>query len=261
MLGLRGESAPNTLTPAERKAGWRLLFDGSTFEGWDNPARRNPPAHSWTIADGCLHAVARPDIREDLLTIEKFDNFEVAFEWRVAPGGNSGFKYLIQDRVMIDYGLKPKDVGKFEDHLRWEMINRRSDRSRLRGQGEEYSVGFEYQVIDDAGHQDARRGPKYQAGALYSLVGASKPAARPPGQFNAARIVKKGLHVEHWLNGVKVVDTSLQSPAIRESLEARWTNSHPVYELLTRLPFKAAPLCLQNHNDEAWFRNIRIRPR
>lgn len=255
------QTDPNSLSPAEQKAGWKLLFDGKTFDGWDDPARRNPSAKAWRIADGCIQSIARPNIREDLLTVEKFQDFEVVFEWRVAPGSNSGFKYLVQDRVMIDYGIRPKDIGKFENHLRWEMINRKSDRAHLVGQGEEYNVAFEYQVIDDSKHEDAQRGPKYQAGSLYSLVGAAKPAARPVGEFNAARIVKKGLHVEHWLNGVKVVDTSLQAEGIRKSLESRWTTDHPVYELLTRLPARATPLCLQNHNDDAWFRAIKIRKR
>ena len=94
----------NRLTPAEQAAGWELLFDGRTMNGWQDPARKTPPGHSWVIEDGCLKAVPRCRIREDLFTKRSFTNFELAFDWRIAPGGNSGVKYRVQDRAILVAG-------------------------------------------------------------------------------------------------------------------------------------------------------------
>jgi hypothetical protein len=124
--------------------------------------------------------------------------------------------------------------------------------------GEDYVISFEYQLVDDERHPDARRGPKYQTGSLYGLVAPSHAATRPVGEFNRSRIVLRGNHVEHWLNGEKVVDTTLDSPAVGEGLAARWRGTG-VLPLLTGLPRRDCPIALQNHNDPAWFRSLRIR--
>src|SRR5262249_14833098 len=151
------------LTAQETADGWQLLFGGRSFEGWENPAGKDPPGTAWTIEDGCLKATGRPRMIEDLFTRETFRDFELIFEWKVAPGSNSGVKYRIQDRVM----LVDEKFKKFEDSVDYSIAHRRTDRPV---KGQEYVIGFEYQVIDNSGHADARRGPKYQAGALYDLV-------------------------------------------------------------------------------------------
>lgn len=250
--------AENRLTAEEKAAGWRLLFDGKTMRGWEDPTRESPPGDAWVVEDGCLKAVAHPRIREDLLTTESFGDFELAFEWRISPRGNSGVKYRIQDRALLVRN-RPSPAGKkFEDMVNYELTHRLAERSRIAPdeEVEEYLVAFEYQVIDPAVAADARSGP----GSLYDLAGEAHQAARPVGEFNQGRIVLRGNHVEHWVNGVKVVDVDLDSPAVLERLARRWGKGSPVYERLGRLERRRTPVALQHHNDEAWFRNIKLRP-
>jgi hypothetical protein len=242
----------NTLTRQQKAAGWRLLFDGKSFRGWESPARKVPPGDSWTIENGCLKARARPRIGEDLFTRENFTNFELLFDWRISPGGNSGVKYRIQDRLFV-----PEMPGKrFEETVELALSKPRLARPP---RGYEYVIAFEYQVIDDEKNADARSRPTHQAGALYDMLGASRAAAAPVGRFNHSRIIVKGNHIEHWLNGIKVVDAMLNAPEIAAAVAKRWGSSSQVYALLARQPRKACPISLQNHNDEAWFRNIKIR--
>jgi hypothetical protein len=250
--------AINRLTPQERAARWRLLFDGRSLRGWEDPARESPPGHAWVVEDGCLKAVARPRIREDLLTTESFGDFELVFEWRISPRGNSGVKYRIQDRALLVRN-RPSPAGpQFEAMVNYELTHRRGDRSKIGPEDEieEYLVAFEYQVIDAAVAAGARSGP----GSLYDLAGEPHRAERPVGEFNQGRILLRGNHVEHWLNGVKVVDVDLDSAEVLERLERRWGKGSPVYELLTRQERRRTPIALQHHNDEAWFRNIKLRP-
>ena len=231
---------------------WIVLFDGKTMAGWEDPRQKVPPGDAWTIDDGCLKANRAPRITEDLFTRELFRDFELMFEWRIAPGANSGVKYRIQDRVF----LARHPVSRFEDLVNFSLENRppaRPDR------GQEYVVGFEYQVLDNTRNSDARHGADHQAGALYDIVGPVRDVTRPVGQFNESRLVVKGNHVEHWLNGVKVVDTDLDSAEAAEHIAHRWGQGTPVTELLTKQPRKDCPISLQNHGGEAWFRNLKVR--
>jgi len=256
-LGAAGAQAPNTLTPEDRREGWRLLFDGKTMRGWA-PAAKG----AWTVEDGCLKAVPRPVLREDLLTEEEFGDFEFSFEWRVAPGANSGVKYLIQDVVLVDEKQLPGGLRlNFEQQVGWFLEHRSAKRELVQaGSGAQvYPVAFEYQVIDDRKHPDALMNASSRAGALYRMAAPAQAAAKPAGQFNEGRIVLRGLRVEHWLNGVKVVDIRLDDPRVRESVERRWKAGHPVRRLLTEIPKRRSPVALQHHNDEAWFRNLKIR--
>jgi hypothetical protein len=240
----------NRLTPEEVAAGWKLLFDGKSTAGWEDPARKTPPGDAWTIEDGCLKARAHPRIVEDLVTTETFRDFELVLEWRVALGANSGVKYRIQDRVF----LADKSFPRFEELVDFSL--RQRERVR-RAKGQEYVIAFEYQVIDDGRNRDAGRGGKYQAGAIYDLVAPSKNAARPAGEFNSARIVLRGDQVEHWLNGVKVVQTNLKEAA--QGAVGRWGAGSEVFRMLTDQTRKDTPISLQNHEDDAWFRGIKIR--
>jgi hypothetical protein len=242
---------PNRLTTEEKAAGWILLFDGQTMNGWEDPARKSPPGDAWTIEEGCLKARAKPRIHEEIFTTAAFGDFELLFDWRISPAGNSGVKYRIQDSVF----LRDEKVKRFEDLVELSLKNRGPRRER----GQDYVIGFEYQVIDNRGHRDALRGVKQQAGALYNLVGPSRDASRPVGEWNQARIVLRGSRAEHWLNGAKVLEVALDAPEIAEGLAQRWGAGSGVYDLLTRQPRRECPISLQNHNDDAWFRNIRIR--
>lgn len=257
VLAAAAQTAPNRLTEAEKKAGWRLLFDGRTMQGWA-PAAEG----AWTVADGCLKTIPRPVLREDLVTVDEFGDFELAFEWRVAPGANSGVKYLIQDSVLVDEKQLPEGMKlSFEQQVGWFLEHRSAKRELVKpGSGAQvYLVAFEYQVIDDGKNPEALLNASSRAGALYRMAAPGQAAAKPAGEFNEGRIVLRGLHVEHWLNGVKVVDIRLDDPQVRASVERRWKEGHPVRRLLTEIPKKRAPIALQHHNDEAWFRNLKIR--
>jgi hypothetical protein len=245
-------AADNQLTPAEEGAGWRLLFDGKTFTGWEDPGRKSPPGDSFVIEDGCLKATARPRMSEDLYTSDTYEDFELEFDWKISRAGNAGVKYRIQKRVMLlDQGPR-----RFEDQVILAIQNPRSDRPV---RGAEYVIGFEYQITDNAENSDARRGPLYQTAAMYGMFPALKDVTRPRGEFNHSRVVVRGDRVEHWLNGEKVLEASLKAPEIAASVAGRWGEGSPVYDLLVRQPVKACQIALQNHGDEAWFKNIKIR--
>ncbi|MEW6072771.1 MAG: DUF1080 domain-containing protein [Planctomycetota bacterium] len=170
---------PDQLALLEAKAGWRLLFDGASTAGWTGPGGSAAPA-GWEVQDGCLHRAAGAG---GLLTAEDFGDFELAFEWKIAPGANSGVRY------------------------------------RLRGLGgPEAPRGPEYQILDGAAGLDAA--PAHRAGALYDLAA---PADSPPaaaGEFHRARIVAWGNRIEHWLDGVRVVAADLESAEWAEAVAA-----------------------------------------
>lgn len=261
LLPLLAQS-PNTLTPAEAKAGWVLLFDGKSFTGFRDPAKMQPPGTAWVIADGCLKAVPRAAMREDLLSAADYGDFELAFEWKISPGGNSGVKYRIQDIALLVMDGRAENKLRFEEQVDYELRNRTNRRDGIAPgtKFESYPVAFEFQTIDDLKHPDALSKPVSVSGALYSMIQPDKRMAKPAGEFNQGRIVLRGNHVEHWLNGEKVVDAHLDDPRIVSGLAKRWGRESPVYKLLTAQPRKKAPISLQHHVDEAWFRNIKIRP-
>jgi hypothetical protein len=114
-------------------------------------------------------------------------------------------------------------------------------------------------VLDNVLNPDARRGTNHQAGALYDMISPTKDATLPVGQFNHSRLVVKGDHVEHWLNGEKVVDGTLNDPGVAKGTASRWGTTSPVYDLLVNHPKRECQISLQNHESEAWFKNIKIR--
>ncbi len=253
--GLAGvsQAADNQLTSQEKAAGWRLLFDGKTYTNWVDPTKKSPPADSFKIEDGCLAATDHPKITEDLFTTETFRDFELEWDWKISPRGNSGVKYRIQDHQFL---LEEPRGGRFEDRANQSMRNRRTDRP---AKGQDYVIGFEYQMVDNVANPDAKNGPLHQSGALYDAFPPSQDATKPVGEFNHSRLVVKGDHVEHWLNGVKVVDASLKAPEIERAAAKRWGAGNPIYNLLVNQPKTECPISLQNHDNPAWFKNIKIR--
>jgi len=246
-------AADNQLTAEEKAAGWKLMFDGTTYGGWEDQGRKSPPGTSFTIEDECLKSLRHPSIEEDLFTEDTFADFEMLFDWKVALGGNSGVKYRIQDRVILD-AAAPR--MKFEDLVNLSMKNRITTRPE---KGQEYVIGFEYQTLDNERHPDAKRGANHQSGALYDVFPPLKDVTKPAGEFNHSRLVVKGDHIEHWLNGEKVVDGSLKDSQVGKSAATRWGADSPVTRLLTEQPKKSCQISLQNHGDEAWFKNLKIR--
>jgi hypothetical protein len=202
-------------------AEWKSIFDGTTAQGWRCVGKHTDfPTHSWTIDSGCLKALVTKPTFQDIRTVGEFEDFELEFEWRIAPGGNSGVKYLIYQE---DEWTPPGATG-----------------MHARGRG------FEYQIADDA----AMKSDLDIAGALYEFQAPTRRAARPVGDFNTARIVRHGPLIEHWLNGFQVLALRLDSPETRERMRAR--------KVPVDLP-KRSPIVLQNHSSEAWFRRLRIR--
>lgn len=169
------EAAPNTLTDAERQAGWQLLFDGTTLDGWRGYRSAEVPG-GWRVENGTLHFVGSDGGRGDLITVDRYANFELSLEWRIAEGGNSGILYLAE-----------------------------------LGSDEIYMSAPEMQVLDDARHPDGQN-PLTSAGADYGLYPAPRGVVRPAGVWNQVLIRVKDGQVEHWLNGQKIVEYTLGSP-------------------------------------------------
>lgn len=253
-------AADNVLTPGEKAAGFRLLFDGRTMNGWRDPARQNAPGDAWMVEDGALRTVLKPRISEDLLTGEEFGDFELLFDWRLSERGNTGLKYRIQRTVFVDHTRRQPGPNGFEGMLGREMAGRHSDRAKLPAgaTGEVYSVGFEFQLLDDDRHPDARRGLDRQTGALYSMIPPSAKASRPVGEWNHSRLVVRGTRVEHWVNGVKVLEGSLDDERIREGVSRRWGPAPEIRDALLR-PRPKGLIALQHHGDLVWFKNLKIR--
>ena len=213
-------SAPNTLTDAEKKAGWILLFDGHSLDGWRAYKKSDAAGLRWKIDDNSLSLPAQtePGTRAgDILSKDTFEQFELSVDWKVAPGSNSGIKYFV---------LEDRDSA----------------------------IGHEYQVIDDERHPDAKVGPHRQTAAFYDVLPASDRPLKPAGEWNSTRIVVRGQTIEHWLNGKKVLQYELNSPALNAAIEKS------KFKGIERFGKRQnGHLLLQDHGDQVWFRNIKIR--
>ncbi len=180
---LAGEPArvwdPNRLSPAERAAGFRLLFDGKSPGSWRGYRRKGFPKKGWVVEDGCLHHLKRGG-GGDLVTRREFEDFELKLEWRIAPGGNSGIMYLVSE----------------EEPAPW-------------------MTGPEMQVLDNAAYHGGKN-TWTSAGALYALIACGEDVARPALAWNQVRILKRGNHVEHWFNGVMVLSYELGSKRLQD---------------------------------------------
>jgi hypothetical protein len=253
-------AADNTITSAELSAGWKLLFDGKTMKGWKDPARNTPPGDSWEIKDGALATRLKPRISEDLISAETYTDFDLKFDWKVSERGNTGLKYRIQRILFVDESKIQKGPGGFEGELGRELANPKSDRKTMAAtaKGFEYTIGYEFQLLDDERHPDAKKDASHKTGALYSMIAATTTAAHPAGQWNESRLVVKGDHIEHWINGVKVLDASLNSEGVRAGAAKRWSQVPAIYDALTK-PKHEGPISLQHHGDLVWFRNLKIK--
>jgi len=211
---------PNTLTSAEKSAGWILLFDGKTTAGWLEVTGLPFPSDSWKIEDGSLRAFNPGHGFQDLRSEMVVRSYEFQFDWKIAKGGNSGVKYLVQKTD------------------RWTNAEGLQARAR----------GLEYQLFDD--DSDPSLDPRNRCGALYDAIAPTQAAGRPAGQFNHSLLIVRGSHVEHWLNGVKVVEFETSSPLVRDVIVKLAAGQPPVSESF---------LSLQNHGTPAWFRNLKLR--
>jgi len=252
-------AADNVLSRQEKSQGYLLLFDGKTFANWKDPSKKNVPNNAWVIDNGTLKTVvAGKKFSEDLISEKLYADFDLVFDWKISAKGNTGLKYRIQREIFLD----ETKAGRipFEAMLGKETREHFSDRTTFTtGVAQVYTVGFEFQLLDNEGHPDGRRDASHRTGALYSFIPSTKDAANAPGKWNSSRLMVKGEHFEHWINGTKVLEGSLKDPAVKAGAEKRWGPAAPV---VRDLLVNAAPkggIALQHHGDEVWFKNIRIR--
>ena len=227
-------ASPTMLTAEEKAAGWELLFDGQTFDGWRGLGREHVQTEHWVIDDGNIKKVESGEVPVqadgqplrggDLMTIATFDNYEFSFEWRISSGGNSGVKYNVSEEMST------------------------------RGGPSHAALGFEYQVLDDDRHPDGAD-PDHRSAALYDLIPAGdNKQVRPIGEYNQSRIVFDGNHGEHWLNGAKVVEFDLGTPEMDSTLAAsKYANIDGFGDR------RKGHIVLQDHSDAVWYRNLKIR--
>ena len=207
----------NALTPEEKAAGWQLLFNGVSFDGWRGYRLPGLPDSGWEIKDGLLKTVPKVRGRE-LITARKFGDFEFSWEWKISPAGNNGIKYFVTEE-------RPS------------------------------APGHEYQMIDDERNEDGKVGPQRTTAAFYDVLppAADKPA-KPAGEWNQSRVLVQGNHVEHWLNGKKVLEYELGSEQVKAGLAKSKFRTFPDFG--TKIQ---GHIMLTYHNDECWFRNLKIR--
>ena len=212
---LAQQPALNTLTAAEKKAGWKLLFDGKTTTGWKGYKSDTMPS-AWKIVDGVLTKASSTD---DIMPKQQFKNFELQVDWMLGTGGNSGIFY----RASEEY-----------DHIYW--------------------TGPEFQLLDDANAPDGKS-PLTAAGAAYGLYPAPADIVKPANQWNTARIIVNGTHVEHWQNGKKLLEYTLGSPDWEAKVKASKFNAWAHYGRLEKgyIGFQG------DHDGVLSLRNIKIR--
>lgn len=258
LSALASSAADNTLTPAEKKDGWKLLFDGKTFRNWRNPSQEKPAGDSWAIEAGSLTTRPKPLREEDLITAKSYGDFELQFDWKVSEGANTGLKYRLQRTVYLD----ATQNHPFEANVQRQLDHPTFPRATLGPavHGTEYTVAFEMQLIDDLRHPDAKKSPDRTTGALYSMMTPTKHPAHLAGEWNQARLVLKGKHFEHWINGEMALSGSLDDAAALANLKKRWENGPAVYDILANAK-STGQFSLQHHGDKVWFKNLKIRER
>ena len=230
-------AAINTLTAEEKAAGWRLLWDGKTSEGWRSAKSDKFPEHGWSMKDGVLTVHDNQGEESagggDIITIKRYSDFELLADFKLTPGANSGIKIFAQPNISpIDKKTgKPTAVGS--------------------------AIGTEFQVLDDAKHPDAKLGKdgNRTVGSLYDLMPApTNKVVEPMGEWNHARILSQGKHVEFWLNGQKTVAFERGSEAFRKHVAESKFKDIPEFG-----EWADGHILLQEHGNEVSFRNVKIR--
>lgn len=228
------EPIHNTLTKAEKEAGWELLFDGKTFNGWRGLGRDAVQGDHWKVENGTIRKVNNAEVLKttgkeidggDLTTIEKFENYELSFEWKIKKDGNSGIKYNVSEEISTSYG------------------------------GKHSALGFEYQILDDDSpkYKGKLKPSQYTAG-LYEMYAPVNVKINPIGEYNHSRILLDGNHGEHWLNGVKVLEYEFATAEWDSLFQLSKYNKYPDFEKK-----RAGHIVVTNHSDDSWYRNIKIR--
>ena len=218
-----GNAQINTLSPKEVKQGWKLLFNGESLDGWTSVGKDTPPERGWDVENGVL-IVNKGGAQKggDIITKDRFSDFDLMFEFKITKGANSGLKYFF---------------------LRYEKGG---------------WLGLEYQILDDQTHPDAklgRDGNRLQAGLYDMFPPAKNKKDSPIGEWNKGRIVANGTKVEHYLNGKKVLSFDRKSEQYMEAYKlSKFNGSEPVFGNVEQ-----GHILLQDHGDEVSFRNLKIK--
>lgn len=214
------------LTKEEQDAGWVALFDGQTLNGWHSYGK-SAPGSAWKVDDGAIHLDAsnkqsyQTNGGGDLVTDNEYENYDLKLEWKIAPNGNSGI-----------------------------IINTKEDTTKYK---ESWYTGMEMQVLDNDGHPDGKI-PKHRAGNLYDLIAVTKETVKPVGEWNAVEIVNNRGKLDFYLNGEHVVDTRMDDDNWRNLIANSKFKDMPDFARFSR-----GRIGLQDHGNDVWFRNIRIK--
>lgn len=225
----------NTLSDKEINEGWKLLFDGKTFKGWRGMGRDHVQNELWKIEEGTIRKLnseevptlpdGKTDEGGDLMTIETYANYELYFEWKILKAGNTGLKYNVSEALSQKYG------------------------SRFS------ALGFEYQLLDDTDTLYAGKlKPTQYTGSLYDMVPPKNAKTNPVGTFNSSHILINGNHAEHWLNGIKVLEYEFGSNHLDTLFQLSKYKDYKRF-----IDKRSGHIVLQNHKDDAWFKNIKLR--
>lgn len=220
-------AVPNTLSPAEVADGWKLLFNGKDSEGWRGAKLDIFPTKGWVIEDGLLKVMPADGAEStnggDIVTTDTYKNFILSVDFKITEGANSGIKYFVDP-----------DLNK----------------------GEGSAIGCEFQILDDERHPDAKLGVKgnRKLGSLYDLIPAPEKKPFNINDFNTAVVIVMGNHVEHWLNGEKLLEynrnNQMFNALVAYSKYRDWPNFGNRAE---------GNILLQDHGDEVWFKNVKIK--
>lgn len=213
-----------TLSNAQSKNKWEALFDGKSTEKLRGYKMTSFPTDAWKVEDGALVAqTGVPNI--DLVTKDSYKNFELALDWKVSVAGNSGVFYY---------------------------VNEEADQQSGNGNSANWLDNFEMQLLDDINFND--KAPIRSAGSLYDLIVPVNKHLKPVGEYNQSRLIVNNNHVEHWLNGSKVVEYEIGSPDLMERINKSKYKSNPKFAKSTD-----GLLMLQHHGQKVWLKNIKVR--
>ena len=213
--GSGSDTSMKTSSAGEQQSEWKSLFDGKSTAGWRN-YKKESVGPGWTVVNGVL--TRSGEGAGDIITTDRYANFELALDWKVAEGGNSGIFYRATE----------------DNNYIWQSAP-------------------EMQVLDDAKHADGKS-PLTSAGSNFALYPAPRGVVRPAGEWNSARLIVNGNHVEHWLNGQKLLEYELGSAEWIDRVAKSKFNTMPNYGKA-----REGHIGLQDHGDPVEFRDIRIR--
>jgi hypothetical protein len=219
--------AKNTLSQAEVSSGWKLLFDGRTMSGWRVAYASGLPTRGWVVKDGELRGELSGGMESgdggDIVTLKKYTSFDLLFDWKLGPGGNSGVKYFVEER-------KPKPVGS--------------------------QPGYEYQIIDDANYiyRGEHLPPRLKTASVYDVVAANLKSDTQMNVWHQSRILVRSDHIEHWLDGAEVLDVDRKSDLFKRGVADSKFKDYPGFATIP-----SGYILLQDHGHNVAFRNIKIK--